>query len=67
MVRNVLNLHLAAIFLLGDAFSPSSFELELLLIFYLLDDLSSVDLYLFEDVGLVGLSLDLDGFVDHLA
>lgn len=67
MIRNVLNLHLAVIFLLGDAFSPSSFEFELLLIFYLLDDLSSVDLYLFEDVGLVCLSLDLDSFVDHLA
>lgn len=33
----------------------------------MLDDLSSIDLNLLEDIGLVGLRLDLNGLVDHLA
>jgi hypothetical protein len=38
-----------------------------LFLFDLLQDFACIDLHLFEDVGLVGFGLDLDGLVDHLA
>lgn len=48
-------------------FLSASARFKLLLLLDLLQDLSSVDLYLLEDVGLVGFGLDLNCLVDHLA
>lgn len=55
----------------GEVFLLGGFAVETLfigfLVFDVVDDLVGGDLYLFEDVLLVGLGLDLDRLVDHVA
>lgn len=60
----ILDIHFADGLILW--FFPSSFRFELLLLVNLLNNLASIDLDLLENIGLVGLSLDLDCFIDHL-
>lgn len=64
--RDVLNFRFVDLFMNLNLSSSLSW-LILLLLFYLLNDLSSVYLHFFEDVCFVGLCLNLDCLIYHFS